>query len=72
LRQLLTIDQALPDKSLARSRSTASSDPRKRVERGLAAASSEAFWEDRSMLFLEQQREVGKVRVTDSKTACFF
>jgi hypothetical protein len=72
LRNPFTVDQAAPDKSLARSRSAASLDQRKSVERGLATASGEAFQEDRSMLCLEQQREVGKASVTGSKTACFF
>jgi len=72
LRHLLTVDQAAPDKSLARSRSAASLDQRKRVERWLATASGDAFQEDRSMLFIEQQREAGKASVTGRKTACFF
>jgi hypothetical protein len=55
LRNPLTVDQAAPDKSLARSRSAASLDQRKRVERWLSTASLDAFQEDRPMLFLEQQ-----------------
>jgi hypothetical protein len=62
----------LPDKSIARSCSAASSDQRKSVERGLPTASSDAFQEDRPMLFVKQQREAGKIRLRGSKTACFF
>jgi hypothetical protein len=70
--QRLTVAQAAPDKSIARSRRAASSDLRKRVERGRSTASSDAFQEDRSMLLLKQQREAGKIRLTGGKTAYFF
>jgi hypothetical protein len=65
------VAQAVPDKSIARSRSAASSDRRKSVERGLPAASGDAFQEDRPMLFLKQQREANKIRLTGGKIACF-
>jgi hypothetical protein len=52
----------LPDKSIARSRSAASSDRRKSIERGFPTASSDAFQEDRSMLFVKQQREAERLR----------
>jgi hypothetical protein len=67
----LTVDQSAPDKSIARSRGAASSDRRKSVERGHVAASSDAFQGDRPMLFMKQQREAGKIRLTGDKTACF-
>jgi hypothetical protein len=62
---------AVLDKSIARSRRAASSDRKKSVGRWRAAASGDAFQGDRSMLFLKQQREAGKIRLTGSKIACF-